>query len=364
MALGLRVNNPVAMRIAIVAPPFIPVPPSTYGGTELFVAQLAEGLVVRGHDVVVFANGDSTVRCELRWTFPHRDWPPQGEAPMLKNLDHSAWALQETATDGFDVVHVNDALAVPLSRFLPMPVIHTLHHPHEPVLSSLYARHDWIQYVAISRAQAGLEAMPHLTTIHHGIRVEDYRVRERKQPYLAFLGRMAPVKGPHLAIEVARRAGMPLKLAGEIQPLFRDYWESMIEPHIDGRNVEFVGEASLDVKNELLSNASALLFPIQWNEPFGLVMIEAMACGTPVLALPGGAVGEVVADGVSGWICSSPAEMAQRAVDLRIPAASCRSYVERHFSMARMTRNYEALYRACMNASGRTSSAGAEMPTA
>ena len=117
---------------------------------------------------------------------------------------------------------------------------------------------------------------------------------------------------------------MPLKLAGEMQPMFQAYWETMIEPHIDGRQVEFVGEATPDIKNELLANATALLFPIQWNEPFGLVMIEAMACGTPVLALPGGAVEEIVADGVSGWICANVGEMAQRARDLRIPAASCR----------------------------------------
>jgi glycosyltransferase involved in cell wall biosynthesis len=353
------------MRIALIAPPFIPVPPAGYGGTELFVAHLAEGLAERGHDVTVFANGESTVRCAVRWTFPHRDWPPQpGEAPMLKNLDHSAWALHEAAIGPFDAVHVNDALAVPVSRFLPEPVVHTLHHPHEPILSALYARHDWIHYVAISEAQRALETMPRLTTIHHGIRLEDYQFAERKQPYLAFLGRMAPVKGAHLAIDVARRAGLPLKLAGEIQPLFRDYWESMIAPQIDGRNVEFIGEASLDVKNELLSNASALLFPIQWNEPFGLVMIEAMACGTPVLALPGGAVGEIVSDGVSGWICASPAEMVRRAIDLRIPAASCRGYVERHFSVARMAGDYEALYRSCVDAPDATSSTGASVPTA
>jgi glycosyltransferase involved in cell wall biosynthesis len=347
------------MRLALIAPPFIPVPPTTYGGTELFVAQLAESLVDRGLDVTVFANGESRVRCSVEWTFPRKDWPPQhGDAWNLKNLDHSAWAMHRASSDAFDLVHVNDALGIPLSRFLSKPVVHTLHHPHDPTLSSLYARHDWIHYVAISDAQRQLETMPRLTTIHHGIRVEDYRFSERKQPYLAYLGRMAPVKGPHLAIEAARRAGIPLKLAGEIQPLFQGYWDSMIAPRIDGRNVEFIGEATHDVKNELLSNASALLFPIQWNEPFGLVMIEAMACGTPVLALPGGAVKEVVADGVSGWVCASIADMAQRAVDLQIAPASCRSYVEQHFSVARMAGNYEALYRACMDAPDLTSSAG------
>jgi glycosyltransferase involved in cell wall biosynthesis len=133
----------------------------------------------------------------------------------------------------------------------------------------------------------------------------------------------------------------------------------MIEPRIDGRQVEFVGEATPAIKNELLANATALLFPIQWHEPFGLVMIEAMACGTPVLALPGGAVKEVVADGVSGWLCASVADMAQRARDVRIPPASCRRYVEERFSAARMAANYETLYRGCMDAPGLTSSANA-----
>jgi glycosyltransferase involved in cell wall biosynthesis len=348
------------MRIALVAPPSIPVPPPAYGGTELFIAQLAEALVQLGHDVTVFANGESTVRCQVRWTFPHKEWPPRhGDAWNLKNLDHSAWSLRIASAEPFDIVHVNDALAVPLSRFLTKPVIHTLHHPHDDNLSALYDRHEWVHYVAISEAQRRLETMPRITTIHHGIRLADYRFEERKQPYLAYLGRMAPVKGPHLAIEAARRAGIPLKLAGEVQPLFQSYWESMIQPRIDGREVEFVGEATPAIKNELLSNATALLFPIQWHEPFGLVMIEAMACGTPVLALPGGAVKEVVADGVNGWLCANVAEMAQRARDVRIPPASCRSYVEERFSAARMAANYEALYRTCMDTPDVASSANA-----
>ena len=221
--------------------------------------------------------------------------------------------------------------------------------PTTKSLSAFYKRHPWVTYVAISDAQKQLEEMPRLRTIHHGLRMEDYAFKADKQPYLAFLGRMAPVKGPHLAIEVAKRAGLPLKLAGEVQPLFQDYWKTQVLPEIDGREIEFVGEASLDIKNELLGNASALLFPIQWNEPFGLVMIEAMACGTPVIALPGGAVPEVVRDGVSGWICRDVEEMAARAVNIAISPASCRDYVEREFSVERMAADYEELYRACLD---------------
>jgi glycosyltransferase involved in cell wall biosynthesis len=336
------------MRIALIAPPLIPVPPNGYGGTELFIAHLADGLTSRGHEVVVYANGESRLSCEVRSTFREKDWPPQKFADVtLKNLDHSAWAIRDAVDDEFDVVHLNDAVALPLSRFLTRPCVYTMHHPQEAVLSAFYARHPWVTYVAISDHQRKLEELPRVRTIHHGIKMTHYRYVARKQDYLAFLGRMAPVKGPHLAIEVARKAGIPLKLAGEVQPMFQDYWQSMVEPHIDGRTVEFLGEATQDVKNELLGNASALLFPIQWDEPFGLVMIEAMACGTPVLAFRGGAVAEIVQDGVNGWICRDTDDMEQRARGLRISPQQCRAYVERCFSVERMTRDYEQLYQGC-----------------
>jgi glycosyltransferase involved in cell wall biosynthesis len=165
---------------------------------------------------------------------------------------------------------------------------------------------------------------------------------------MCFLGRIAPVKGAHRAIEVAKRTGIPLKLAGEIQPTFQSYWENDIKPHVDGRLVEYVGEATPPIKNELLANASALLFPIEWEEPFGLVMIEAMACGTLVLAFPGGAVPEVVRNGVSGWICRDVDEMAERACNLRIEPSSCREYVARHFSVELMAERYERAYDAAL----------------
>jgi glycosyltransferase involved in cell wall biosynthesis len=333
------------MRIAILAPPFIPVPPPAYGGTELFIAHLAEALVDRGHEVIVYANGESRARCEVRWIYAEADWPPLPDANQtLKSLEHCAWALSDSRDLAIDVVHLNDAIAVPLSRFLSTPVIHTLHHPWEAELSALYARYPGINYVAISDAQGQLERMPRLRTIHHGIRMADYRFSDRKEGYLLFLGRIAPVKGPHLAIEAARRAGLPLKLAGEIQPTFADYWESMVRPHVDGHQIEYVGEADHDLKNDLLAGASALLFPIQWNEPFGLIMIEALACGTPVIALEGGSVAEVVHDGVTGWVCRDVDEMARRAASPGISPWTCRSEAERRFSVERMAALYEEAY--------------------
>jgi glycosyltransferase involved in cell wall biosynthesis len=331
------------MRIAIVAPPFIPVPPVAYGGTELFVAHLAEGLQARGHDVVVYANGESRVGCQVKWRYARAEWPiSQQVAAQLKNTDHTGWAVRDASLDA-DLLHVNDAVAVPFAPFVAQPVVATLHHPHEPVLSALYERYPGIHYVAISAAQARREPMPQMHVVHHGIELSKYRAVARKDDYVLFLGRMAPCKGAHNAIEAARRAGVHLKLAGEIQPIFQEYWDERVAPQL-GPDVEYVGEANLDLKNDLLSRARALLFPIEWQEPFGLAMIEAMACGTPVLAFAGGSVEEIVCNGVSGWMCRDVADMAERIVSPGIAAESCRAYVARYFSSDRMIDRYLEVY--------------------
>jgi glycosyltransferase involved in cell wall biosynthesis len=332
------------MRIGIIAPPFISVPPKAYGGTELFIAHLTYGLHASGHRVTVYANGDSHVPGELKWRFRHSQWPIADACEaQLKGMDHAAWAVQDAARS-VDILHINDAMAVPFTRFVDKPVVMTQHHPHEPALSKLYVRYPAIHYVSISEQQARAEPMPNIEVVHHGIPVAEYEFRTRKEDYLLFLGRMAPCKGPHLAIQVARRAGLRLKLAGEVQPFFRRYWEEDVLPGIDGDQIQYVGEADKATKNDLLSHARALLFPIQWNEPFGLVMIESMACGTPVLALPGGSVPEVVRDGVSGWICRDISEMARHAISLSIDAASCRAWVDTHFRCERMVDRYLSLY--------------------
>jgi glycosyltransferase involved in cell wall biosynthesis len=186
--------------------------------------------------------------------------------------------------------------------------------------------------------------MPRNRTIYHGIDLSQYRIQREKQQYLSFIGRIAPVKGTHSAISVAHQAGNPLKIAGEVQPEYRDYFEQKIKPHLDGKFIQYIGPADLEAKNELLGNSMAMLFPIDWNEPFGLVMVEAMACGTPVLALPGGSVAEIVQEGVSGHVCRSVKQMAKRARDLRFDPGTVRHYVEDRFSLEHMVGEYARLY--------------------
>lgn len=335
------------MRIALIASPFISVPPARYGGTELFIAQLAEGLKKLGLDVVVYANGQSRVNTELRWLYEKDQWPIEGEIfGNLKDLNHSAWAIRD-AWDDADIIHLNSTSGLPFSRFEGPEFVYTIHHPHQDVLSSFYSHHPQVHFVCISRFQQALETQPFLRTIYHGVDMEPYRLQEKKEPYLAFLGRIAPLKGTHVAIEVARRSGVPLKIAGEIQPLYRDYFETEIKPHIDGRFIQYVGEADMGAKNELLGKAMALLFPIQWDEPFGLVMVEAMATGTPVVAFPGGSVREIVEENVSGSVCESIEQMVEavKKIEGRFRPAEVRNYAEQNFSVERMTQAYADLYR-------------------
>jgi len=332
------------MRVALIAPPFIPVPPKVYGGTELFLAELAKGLKELGEEPIVYANGESTVDVEVRSIYDESEWPLKSDIfGSLKDINHTAWAVQD-ALSCCDVVHLNNAPGLACSRFINKPVVYTLHHAKEQGLSDFYSFYPEVEFVTISDFQRSRETMPLRRTIHHGIDPTLYPCKEQKQKYLSFLGRFAPVKGPHLAIEVARRTGIPLKIAGEVQPLFKDYFERMVKPHIDGKFVEYLGEADLATKNELLGNSMALLFPIQWDEPFGIVLIEAMACGTPVLALPGGSVAEIVRDGVSGYVCEDLDGMVERVKNLNIPAHLPRKYVEKFFSTEVMARKYKELY--------------------
>jgi glycosyltransferase involved in cell wall biosynthesis len=322
----------------------------TYGGTELFIGNLARALHARGHEVTVYANGESRLPCRVKWRYPQGEWPIVDPVRSeLKNHDHLAWAVHDAAT-AVDLIHLNDIAGLPFTRFTDLPIVLTIHHPPEPALTEQYVRYPEVDYVAVGAWLARREPMPRLHVVHHGIPLDDYTFSSAKDDYVAFLGRMVPCKGPHLAIETARRAGVKLKLAGEIQPIFHKYWEEQVAPQIDGRQIEYVGEANAAQKNALLSRARALLFPIEWEEPFGLVMIEAMACGTPVLALAGGAVAEIVQNGVNGWICTDLDDLAAHIGAPLPPAAACRDSVACRFSVDCMVDRYLAIYEQLVSA--------------
>jgi len=310
----------------------------------LFVGHLAEGLKKSGAEVVLYANGDSKAEMDVRWIYPHTEWPIKVPThACLREINHVSWAVAD-ACKHCNVIHVQSAPALAFSRFVDRPFVLTLHDSYSPELSAFYAHYPQAYYVSISDAQRKNEVMPRLRTIHHGIQLDQYKLVEKKQQYLSFIGRIAPIKGTHIAIDVAQRTGIPLKIAGEVQPAHREYFERKVKPQLDGKLVEYIGPADLAAKNELLGNSLAMLFPIQWNEPFGLVMVEAMACGTPVLASPGGSVPEVVQNGVSGYICRTVREMVKRVGDLPLDPQKIRAYVAENFSTEQMVNKYLALY--------------------
>ncbi len=332
------------MKIALIAPPHIAVPPADYGGTELFVAQLAEGLQRAGAQVIVYANAESTVNVERRSLYKQSQWPiKNAEHALIRATNHESWAIQDAAKE-CDIIHVQSAHALTFSRFVDKPTVLTLHGPHDPKLSQFYGYYPNVYYVAISNSQCESETMPRIRTIYHGVDPGQYTFREQKQRYLSFIGRLALIKGAHLAIDVARQTGIPLKIAGDVQPQNREYYEKKIRPHIDAELIQYIGTADFKTKNELLSNSLAMLFPIQWREPFGLVMVEAMACGTPVLATPGGSVPEIVRDGISGYICRNVQQMIERVSNLDLSPTKVRHYVEENFSIDRMVKSYLELY--------------------
>ena len=225
------------MRIALIAPPFITVPPKQYGGTELFIGQLAEGLKAKGLDVVVYTNGESEVGVEKRWLFEKSQWPIKGDIyNHVSDSTHTAWALRD-AVDDADIIHINNATGVTFSEFIEQPMVCTLHHPLEPALLDFIAIFNASNMCCISANQKQNLGVANATVIHHGLDTSLYELRLKKKKYLSFIGRIAPVKGVHTAIAVAKKAGIPLKIAGEVQPVFRDYFETEIKPHIDGNSL-------------------------------------------------------------------------------------------------------------------------------
>ena len=330
------------MRIALVSTPFVPVPPRGYGGTELVVAELALGLRSRGAEVVVYATGDSRLQgTEVRSYFPQARWPPDAGV----DATHAAWCLRDIARDpgGFDAVHLHSCAAVELSRLCPYPLIATLHHNCNANLSRMYAANPHVKLVAISASQAYREAAPVAAVVHHGLSPDRFPFLP-DQGYLLYLGRYSREKGPHLAIEIATRAELPLLMAGE--PHEQDYFGEELAPMMRKHGVIDLGVVGGPRKATLLAHARALLFPIQWDEPFGLVMIEAQLSGIPVLALRRGSVPEVVEDGITGLVADDASELVSgaRVADKLFDRARIRELAQRRWSADRMASEYLRLY--------------------
>ncbi|HZQ37477.1 MAG TPA: glycosyltransferase family 4 protein [Dehalococcoidia bacterium] len=335
------------MKIAQIAPLQESVPPSAYGGTERVVSWLTEELVRRGHDVTLFASGDSTTSARLVPVVPKAlrpagvpDYLPATMLAVGRALEHA---------DEFDIIHSHiDVPAVPFAHLVKTPILFTMHgRLDQPWVRALYDNYADVKLVSVSDNQRRL--LPHWNwqgTVYNGIGLSEYTYYPRSGEYLAFLGRISPEKGIEEAIQVARLAGIPLKVAAKIDPADRKYYEERVAPLLRGPLVEYVGEIDQREKDIFLGRALALLFPIRWPEPFGLVMAEAMATGTPVIAGRFGSVPEVIEDGRTGFICDSVEEMALAAERVgELDRATCRAVVQRRFSAAAMAEAYEAIYR-------------------
>ena len=342
----------------MVAPPWFKMPPGAYGGIEWMLYWLVEGLSARSHEIVLVSVGESETSAEFIQTY--REAPSDRLGQPFPEVVHAAAVGRALRDAGVDLVHDN-SLAGPLLAFgRQVPTIVTAHGPVDGEVGHYYRLlSPVVTMVAISDAQRRIA--PDLSwagTVYNSIPVEEYPIREVKEDFAVWLGRIHPEKAPHLAIDAAREAGIPLVLAGKCaEPLERQYFETEIAPRL-GPGVQWTGVADTERKKDLLSRASCFIFPIRWEEPFGIVMVEAMACGTPVVALRAGSVPEVVVDGVTGFVCDLPEELPAAIGKVRdIDPAACRARVSEKFSVDAMVSGYERIYLTAVE--GRRASPGA-----
>jgi glycosyltransferase involved in cell wall biosynthesis len=343
------------MKIAQLSPLWESVPPQLYGGTERIVSYLTEELVRQGHEVTLFASGDSQTAAHLNASCHkalrlHDNQLINRDAPLILSLERALGA----ASGQYDVIHSHlDFLGFPMSRRAHAPVVTTLHGRLDlPELVPIFDEYAEMPVVSISNAQrTPLPSANWLGTVYHGIPKDLYSSHSGTGSYLAFLGRIAPEKCPDHAIEIAKRVGMPLRIAAKVDPADREYFHSKIERLLEHPLIEYVGEITDAEKNDFLGDAAALVCPYDWPEPFGLVLIEAMACGTPVLAYRRGSIPEIVEHGVTGYICDTIGEMVQAVAGLAlIDRTRCREVFERRFTVERMVRDYVSLYEKVANA--------------
>jgi len=333
------------VRIAHIAPVATSIPPPKSGSVETMTSLLTEGLVARGHDVTLFATGDSTTGAKLHAIYPHGYWHDEHMWPWELYEMLNLAAVVERAAE-FDVIHYEAAyypMSLAFTRLSPTPIVQTLHHSPSQAEIALWCRYPEAPFVAISNEQAGLlSGLKVVATVLHGIDTASFVFREKPDDYLLFLGRFTEGKGVLQAIELAKRVDMRLILAAAEG----DYYRERVAPHVDGRRVVYYGEADFDAKVKLYGGARALLYPIQSREPFGLVLAEAMACGTPVAALDRGAVREVVDEGVTGMIFDNLEQMANdlpRVFDL--DRRRVRERAIARFDAARMVDEYITVYK-------------------
>jgi len=332
------------MRIGLIAPPWLSVPPARYGGTERVVDVLARGLRAAGEEVVLFSTGDATCPVPRRYAYAE---PIEPMGTTIPELYHVRCAYEALA--GCDIVHDHTVAGPVWAATRPTPpVVATNHSPYTRELGALYAdAGTHVAIVAISHSQrATAPGVPIAAVIHHGLDPDRFPVGRGDGGYVLFLGRLSPEKGASRAIRIARAAGVPLRIAGRVQETVeREYFDRRIRPAL-GPEVEFLGELGSEDCARQLGGAVALLNPIRWNEPFGLVMIEALACGTPVITRPVGAAPEIVQHGVTGYLCTSFRQAVQAVTSApALDRGCCRGAVEGHFSAARMVAQHTALYR-------------------
>lgn len=332
------------MRVAQLAPPWIPVPPLTYGGTELMVASLIGGLQARGVEVVLFAARDSTLKVPCFGPFPQSFWPPD---KFSENL-HLSYAFAHLKTHPAEVIHshLENAAGFWALSLADTPLIITLHTPLSPIKCEYLLGFPDARVVAVSAFQARqLAGHPHLQVIPHGLDLAAYPFQADKEDFLLFLGRIYPDKGLHTAIRLARETGQRLVIAGPAFAPDQPYFDREIRPFVDGERIIYLGAADFPKKVDLLKRAQALVLPLEVDEAFGLVMLEGMACGTPVLAYGRGAVSEVVVHGETGLVVNSYAQLRDSLPQLSgLDPHRCRRQVEEHFSLERMVAAYLELY--------------------
>lgn len=337
------------MHIALLSPLFESVPPKLYGGTERVVANLCRGFAKMGHEVTLFASGDSTAPGDLVATVPSAL-----RLAAIHPAEQVSYHMAQLADvmrriDDFDVVHNhNDILGLPLTLMERTPVVTTLHgRLDSAVTSKVLSEYRDAAFVSISDNQRlPIPDLNWSATVYHGLPIEDFRFTPATGTYLAFLGRISPEKRPDLAIDIAQMTGIPLKIAAKVDREDQAYYDAVIKPRIDGRLVEYIGEIGDHEKSDFLGGALAMLFPIDWPEPFGIAPVEAWACGTPVLARPFGSVPELHVDGITGYVRRDVTELAALVPELeRFDRARCRAYAERNFSIHRMCGDYLDVYR-------------------